>query len=220
MLNQKKNLKVSYLTAADENILTSPNLSESGELMDTLLKAKILDKDIEATDLAECDRQAVYVFLRNTAFGPEYKFTLTDPDTGKQFEHVVDLSVLKSKEIEIEPNSEGLFEFTLPKSGKKTKLKLLTPQDVRYFQQLEESYKDMKVKPMATKRLEKCVVDLDGETDPMTISLEIHKLPLVDAQEIRKFLTKVEPGLELNRVAKAPSGKDVKFSINFGLNFF
>ena len=57
--NQKKNLKVSYLTAADENILTSPNLSESGELMDTLLKAKILDKDIEATDLAECDRQAV-----------------------------------------------------------------------------------------------------------------------------------------------------------------
>ena len=46
--NRKKTLKISYLTAADENILTSPNLSESGELMDTLLKAKILDNELHA----------------------------------------------------------------------------------------------------------------------------------------------------------------------------
>ena len=78
----------------------------------------------------------------------------------------------------------------------------------------------MKVKPMATKKLEKCVVDIDGEKDPMTISLEIHKLPLFDAQQIRKFLSTVEPGLELERVAKSPSGKDVNFTVNFGLNFF
>ena len=73
--NQKKSLKVSYLTAADENILTSPSLSQSGELMDTLLKAKVLDKDVDVINLAECDKQAIYVFLRNTAFGPEYKFS-------------------------------------------------------------------------------------------------------------------------------------------------
>ncbi len=218
--NNKKALKVSYLTAADENILTSPNLSESGELMDTLLKSKILDKDVEVKNLAECDKQAVYIFLRNTAFGPEYKFTLTDPETNKTFEHTEDLSILKTKEVEIEPNSNGLFEFTLPKSGKKCKLRLLTPEDTEYFQQLEESYKNMKVKPMATKKLEKCIVELDGERDGMTLSIAIHQLPLLDAQEIRKFLSKVEPGLELDRVAKAPSGRDVDFTINFGLNFF
>ena len=218
--NKKKTLKVSYLTAADENILTSPNLSESGELMDTLLKSKILDKDVDVKNLAECDKQAVYVFLRNTAFGPEYKFTLTDPVTNTQFEHIEDLSVLKTKEVEIEPNNEGVFEFKLPKSGKNCKLRLLTPEDTIHFQQLEESYKNMKIKPMATKKLEKCVVELDGEKDAMALSIEIHKLPLLDAQEIRKFLNKVEPGLELERVVKAPSGKEVTFTINFGLNFF
>jgi|TARA_B100001094_G_C18153477_1_gene785067 hypothetical protein len=218
--NQKKSLKVSYLTAADENILTSPNLSESGELMDTLLRAKVLDKDVDVVNLAECDKQAIYVFLRNTAFGPEYKFSLKDPETGKEFEHTVDLSVLRSKEVDTKPNSDGTFDYTLPKSGKKCKLRLLTPEDTKYFQTLEESYKSMKVKPMATKKLEKCVVEIDGEKDPMTISLEIHKLPLFDAQQIRKFLSIVEPGLELDRVAKSPSGKDVNFTINFGLNFF
>ena len=188
--NNKKTLKVSYLTASDENILTSPNLSESGELMDTLLKAKILDKDINVKNLAECDKQS-------------------------EFTHLEDLSILRTKEVGISPNQEGLFEFTLPKSGKNCKLRLLTPEDTVYFQKLEESYANMKIKPMATKKLEKCIVE-----DPMNLSLEIHKLPLKDAQEIRKFLNKVEPGLDLERKVKAPSGKEVSFTINFGLNFF
>ena len=97
--NNKKSLKVSYLTAADENILSSPNLSETGELMNTLLQAKVLDKDINVKDLAECDKTAIFIFLRNTAFGSEYTFTLTDPETGKNFEHMEDLSVVKTKEV-------------------------------------------------------------------------------------------------------------------------
>ena len=48
----KKSLKVSYLTAADENILTSTNLSQSGELMDVLLQNKIQDKDVDVKQLA------------------------------------------------------------------------------------------------------------------------------------------------------------------------
>ena len=36
--HKKKTLKVAYLTASDENILTSPCLSQSGELMDILKK--------------------------------------------------------------------------------------------------------------------------------------------------------------------------------------
>ena len=218
--NKKKTLKVAYLTAADENILTSPNLSESGELMDTLLTQKVLDKDVDVKNLAECDKQAIFVFLRNTAFGPSYTFNLVDPETSKEFEHTEDLSVLKTKEISAKPDNEGLFEYTLPTSGKKCKLRLLSPEDTRILAELEKSYKDMKIKPMATKRLEKCVIELDGERDPMNISLAIHTLPLKDAQDIRKFLQSVEPGLDVSKVAKAPSGANVSYSINFGLNFF
>tara|TARA_R100001377_G_C3165323_1_gene101102 strand:+ start:189 stop:947 length:759 start_codon:yes stop_codon:yes gene_type:complete len=218
--NKKKTLKVAYLTASDENILTSPSLSQSGDLMDTLLKAKVLDKDVDVLDLAECDKQAIFVFLRNTAFGPQYKFKLTDPTTGKEFEHTEDLSVLKTKEVTISPDSDGLFTYTLPVSKKNCKLRLLTPSDDRQLLELEKSYEGMKVKPMATKRLEKCVVELDGEKDPMTLSTAIHILPIKDAQEIKKFLQSVEPGLDVNKVATAPSGERIPYKINFGLNFF
>ena len=216
----KKSLKVSYLTAADENILTSTNLSQSGELMDVLLQNKIQDKDINVKQLAECDKQAVFIFLRNTAFGSEYKFTLTDPQTNKEFEHIEDLSIIRTKETDITPNEKGQFNFTLPVSNKKVKLKLLTPQDQIDLDELEKSYGDMKVKPMATKRLEKSIVDMEGETDPMTLSTNIHTLPLKDAQSIKKFLLEVQPGLDVTRTTTAPSGKEVKFTLNFGLNFF
>ena len=73
---------------------------------------------------------------------------------------------------------------------------------------------------MATKRLEKSIVELDGDKDPMSLSVKIHTLPLKDAQDIRKFLNSVEPGLDVSKVAKAPSGVDVPYNINFGLNFF
>ena len=88
--NKKKSLKVAYLTAADENILSAQNLIATNGVIDELLRRKILDRDIQIEDIVEEDRQAVLIFLRNTAFGPEYKFYLTDPKTEKDFEISVD----------------------------------------------------------------------------------------------------------------------------------
>lgn len=42
--NNKKSVRVAYLTAADENILASPNLASSGGVVMELLRRKILDK--------------------------------------------------------------------------------------------------------------------------------------------------------------------------------
>ena len=218
--HKKKAVKVSYLTAADENILTSPNLTADDSVMDTLLRAKVLDKDIIIEDLAECDKQAIFIFLRNTAFGAEYKFTLTDPETKKTFEHTVDMSVLKTKDIEEKPDAKGEFSLKLPKSGHNIKVRLLTPKEEKELEDLKEVYKEQKISPLATKRLEKTITEMEGERDTMTLSVNIHTLPLQDSHFIKNFVRKVTPGLDLQRTTKAPSGREVNFSIQFGLSFF
>ena len=218
--NKKKTLKVSYLTAADENILTSPNLIKNEELLSTLLRSKILDKDIDVNDLAECDRQAIFIFLRNTAFGTEYKFTLKDPETKEEFEHIEDLSIVQTKEITHKPNENGEFSLLLEKSGKNVKIRLLTPREEDELDKLPNFYKNQKIVPTVTKKLEKCVMEIDGDRDPMSISTMINILPIKDSQQIRKFLDDVKPGLDLVRTTKSPSGKDVEFMINFGISFF
>src|SRR6056300_578593 len=82
--NKKKALKVGYLTAQDENILISTTNNKN--IIQTLLRSKIYETDIHVDDLLESDVEAIMIFLRNTAFGPEYIFNLLDPKTNKKFE--------------------------------------------------------------------------------------------------------------------------------------
>ena len=51
--NGKKSLRVAYLTAADENILASPNLIQTNAIVNELLKRKILDRDLTVDELVE-----------------------------------------------------------------------------------------------------------------------------------------------------------------------
>ena len=72
--NKKKSVKVSYLTASDENILSSPSLVSTNGVITELLKRKVIDKDLNVDDIVQEDKEAILIFLRNTAFGTEYEF--------------------------------------------------------------------------------------------------------------------------------------------------
>jgi hypothetical protein len=115
--NKKKSLKVAYLTAADENILTSPNLVQNDMVVEELLRRKILDKDVDIDSLAEEDRQAILIFLRNTAFGSEYNVSLTDPKTAKEFDATIDISSISVKDFTLIPNQNNEFEYFLPQTS-------------------------------------------------------------------------------------------------------
>ena len=124
--SKKKSIKVGYLTANDENFLIAGNQLNGGNIILTLLRNKIYEPDLKPEDLMEGDIEAVLIFLRNTAFGPEYSVTLTDPKTDKQF--VVDLLLdeLNIKQTKIKPDENGFLTTMLPKSGNTVKVKPLT----------------------------------------------------------------------------------------------
>ena len=80
--NKKSTVKVAYLTAADENILTSPNLLQNGKVIDVLLDRKVIDQEIKASQLLSGDKNAILFFLRSTGYGEMYTVEVTDPKTG------------------------------------------------------------------------------------------------------------------------------------------
>ena len=124
--NNKKSLKISYLTAADENILAAPNLIQTNQIVTELLKRKVLDRDMNVDDLIEEDKQAILIFLRNTAFGTEYKLTLNDPKTDKTFDIEVDLSSLDFKPFDLVPDANGEYSYFMEKSKIDITFKFLT----------------------------------------------------------------------------------------------
>ena len=108
-------VKVEYLTAEDENIITSPNLIRSGKVLDILLQKKLKDSPIRYQDMLVGDRNAIMIWLRATGYGEMYQVKLNDPETGEEFETEIDLNLLESKPLGAQPDENGEFSFTLPK---------------------------------------------------------------------------------------------------------
>lgn len=134
--SKKDSLKVAYLTAYDENMILSPGLYEDGSFLTKLLEAKILD-EFNPNNLLPGDRDAIVIWLRATGYGNEYPITVTDPDSGKEFNTTFDLSTIKYKPFNLKGDEDGYFDFTLPVSGDVIKFKFLTIADHKFLSDLK-----------------------------------------------------------------------------------
>lgn len=127
---------VAYLTAYDENLITSPNLYKDGLIIDFLLKHKVLNKKMDLSELCRGDVDAITLFLRATSYGPEFPIIVKDPETNEDIETVVDLSTLKFKEFNLIGDEDGYFDFQLPVSKDNVKFRFLTRKDERVLKML------------------------------------------------------------------------------------
>jgi hypothetical protein len=215
--------KVQYLTAADENVLTSPNLIKNGKVIDVLLERKIKDFPIPVGDMLIGDRNAVMVWLRATGYGEIYSVKLTDPNSIEEFDYDVDLTTLKSKPLGAEPDENGYFDFELPKSKKKIKFKLLTVNDEKSIvKKTEARNKAVKsqISNTLTYRLETQIVSIDGNTDKSFISQFIQVMPAYDSLKFREYSDSIEPGIDMRVDVEGPSGEVFPSIVPVGLDFF
>lgn len=136
--NKVNKLPVAYLTAFDENLITSPNLYKDGLIIDFLVKQKVLGNSIKLDELCSGDVDAIILFLRATSYGVEFPIIARDPSTGSEIESVVDLSKLKYKDFNLISDEDGYFDYELPVSKDKVKFKFLTRKDLKILDRLNE----------------------------------------------------------------------------------
>jgi len=213
--NKKKSIKVGYLTATDENLL----MAGGDDMTPNLLRTKIYEPDLRVEDMLEGDVEAVLIFLRNTAFGPEMELTLTDPSTRKPFKTTVlldQLTILQGQQ----PNEDGTFTTTLPKSQTTVKLKPMTYGEILDNQRAADSYPAGRVVPKVTLRLQKEIIETNGSTDKGEIAKFIESMPIADSKFIRKFMEDNEPRLDMKRIVMTPSGERLTVNVGFGVDFF
>jgi len=218
--NKKKSLRVAYLTATDENILASPNLIQTQSIVIELLKRKVLDRDIDIEDLVDEDVNAILIFLRNTAFGSEYKINLVDPKTEKEFQVSIDLGILKIKEFKLNTDSNNEYSYFMEKSKIDVTFNFLTKRQENEIKDIQKSWNGIGHAPIVTKQLEFMIKSVKGNRDPMNIRNFIETLPIKDSQDFRKFVRNNKPGLDLVQKTKTPSGEEIEFEIGFGVEFF
>jgi hypothetical protein len=219
--NKKANIRVAYMTTADENILTSPNLLQSGEFLEILINRKILEPELRYKDLLPGDRNAIMIWLRATGYGEMYPITLLD-ENDNAFESVVNLNDLKTKESPIEPDNEGLFSFVLPIMKTQIKFKMLTCGEIEDLEKIisAEQEKGVPVNNLTTYKFEKMIVEVNGSRDRNLIKDFSTVIRVGDAKSLENYIDSLESGIDLNISVKTPGGGSIATFLPLNLNFF
>lgn len=215
--NKKKSVKVGYLTANDENLLLA---SSGDDLIINLLRSKVYEPDLRPDDMINGDLEAILIFLRNTSFGHEYNIQSVDPQSGKPFKAVIGLDELEFRKPNVEPDDNGTWIVTLPKSQTSVTIRPLTYKEITEINRQGDSYPQGRVAPKVTWRLQKQIVAINSDNTPQTIAKFIDTMPIMDSKFIKNFLDMNEPKIELKRTITAPSGSKVDVEIAFGAEFF
>ena len=126
--HKKGRIPVAYLTASDENLIASPNMYRDGNLLDVILRRKILDKSVNVDELCSGDRDAIILWLRATAYGDDFPIVATHPNTKKQYNINVPLSSFKYYDFKLKGNERGLFEYKTER-GDILEFKFLSKKD-------------------------------------------------------------------------------------------
>lgn len=221
--NKKSSVKVEYLTAMDETILTSPNLSQNGKFLSVLLDRKVKDLGFPTDELLEGDRLAILIWLRATGYGEIYSQQVYDESVNDIVVGEINLTELEQKKLEITPDEGGEFEYRLPNKGYLVKFRFTTGKDEGIIDTIDEDRQKRygsEVSERVMIKLEQQVTEINGERDKIKISNILKKLPILDARHLRKYIKENEPGMNLNVKAKTPGGGSVPTFLRFTRDFF
>ena len=223
-LEGKTSLEIQYLTAAQEDILTSPNLLQSGKVLDVLLRSVIRDKRINTKELLLGDRNAIVVWLRSTGYGELYPVELACKSCSFSFTNEFDLSKLETKELTEEPDEDGLFSLNLPTRKNVIKYSLLTAGDEEKIMRMIEDRRkktNSQVMNAATIRMKYMIKSIDGNSDLIKISNYVDSMPVKDSRYFRNIVNEIEPGIIMGQEVSCPSCGNVnKEDIPIRENFF
>ena len=218
---KKQNVRVGYMTTADENILTSPNLLQSGEFLSILINRKILEPELRYKDLLVGDRNAIMIWLRATGYGEMYPVTLLD-ENGEAFDTELNLNDLKTKNLGAEPDEDGLFSYHFPLSKVDVRFKMLTCGDVDEIESIVEREKEngVLVNNSSTYVLERTIVEVNGTTDKNAIKDFVSSIRIKDGKDFNKYVESIESGIDLNITVGTPGGGSVDTFLPLNLGFF
>ena len=213
-------IEIKYMTAKEEDILTSANLIKKGLAVDTLLNSLIVDKDIILDDLILGDKNAVMVAARVLAYGPEYICDIKDPNTGDTITHTFNLAECPFKKLP-KGITENNFEIELPISKKKITFKLLTGKEEQLINKDIEASKKLgsQVTPELTTRLRHTITSVDSDSSQNVINEFVNNLLARDSMFLRKEIQKVTPDIELSQEIDI-EGDTVKVDVPMTVNFF
>ena len=218
-------IELKYMTAREEDILTSLNLIQKGVVLDRLLKAVVVTPKVNVDDLLVGDKNGILLASRILAYGKDYPTSITCRQCGVVNATIVDLTALEEKDI-VEPEEKGQneFEFFLPETKVTVMFRALTHGDDEKINKEVEGQRKISgdVDYVKSTRLKYMIVSVDGDTSESTIREFVDNgLIARDAMALRQEYNRVVPDVDLTFDFTCTGCDDQRrISVPLGIDFF
>lgn len=195
-------IELKYMTAREEDILTSQNLIRQGVVIDKLLQSMIVTP-INYNDIIVGDKNAIMVAARILGYGKDYEARVECPECEESSNCVIDLTSLEPKEVEIDNGVSKMiapnqFELTLPSSKRNVIFQLLTHGNEKTIEKgvsvNKKSYNKDSVDTELTTRLKHLIISIDNNTEQAYINNFVdNELFAMDSRVLRGQIKNVAP---------------------------
>ena len=225
-LHGKDSIEIRFMTAKDEDILTSKSLLKKGIAIDRLLQNIVVDKSINVNSLLTGDKNALIVAARVTGYGSSYSTKITCPqcETPSTIEFDLESGTTSNgEEIEgVKDQADGTFIATTPRGNVAVTMKLLNGSAEKTLAQLTAKKKKNK-QPESTlsDQLAMAIVAVEGQQDAPLINMFIKSLPASDARYLRDIYARKMPNVDLKHDYECQScGYEQEMEVPFTTDFF
>ena len=221
-------IEMKYMTAREEDILTSQNLIKQGVVLDKLFESLIVTP-INYNDLFIGDKNAIMVAARILGYGKDYVVEVDDPfSPGTKQKVTIDLTQIEHKEVDFSlfENRKNEFDFELPLSQRVVTFRLMTHGLEKEVQAEIKSMNKSLVKTgidrELTTRLKHLIIAVDGESGRATINNFVdNELFAADSRALRQYIKSISPDLDLTYTFVSDATGEVKeMEIPMGVSFF
>jgi hypothetical protein len=150
-----------------------------------------------------------------------YPVVLLD-ENDESFETEVNINELKTKELLVDADENGLFTFIMPLSKAQIKFRQLTCGDVDDIDKMVErdTQNNIPVNNSSTYRFERMIVDVNGNRDRTMIRDFVNVMRIADAKAFDNYIDELESGIDLNIEVTTPGGGSVATFLPLNFSFF
>ena len=227
-LHGKETIEIRYMTAKQEDILTSQSLIKKGIVLERFMQSIIIDQNIKSEDLFVGDRNAILIAARISGYGAEYESRVSCPACGETSKFTFDLNDQKvhesqtAEDINLSVVDDGLFQTTMPYCKFNIKFKLLTGRDETYLSKLAQNKRKGKLQETTlTDQMKRLIVSIEGHEDQQIINKFVDNMPTLDSAHLRTCYKLANPDVKVTNEYTCPScGHQEGMEVPFGADFF
>ena len=211
-------VELKYMTAKEEDILTSPNLIEKGIVLDKLLESIIVTEGVKLEDFVVGDKNTLLVSARILGYGKDYPITFGDEEVNVDLTSLKEIWIDEKKLVESHKNE---FKFTTPISKSQIVFSILDGHMEKQLDDLNKAYEKAGQSRELTNRYKLIIKSVDGKSERKDIDDFVdNQFMARDSVAFRDYIADVAPDIDFTTKVKLADGTEQEVTVPMTVRFF